>query len=158
MRAVRPDTEPVLAEFVGHPSVVLGELDASAAAQVDIRTVAGRLGHSGGGTTTFKAYTAWVSEADQRAARGIGTGMPGRPIPMNAVERAKLDPQNPYEKIAAELVAGSSRVSSSRVTWRPPRNNSLSSITSPSAPLTVQWNCSRPGASSPSPAATEHRC
>lgn len=38
------------------------------AAGVDVRTVAGRLGHSGGGTTTLRTYTAWVSEADQRAA------------------------------------------------------------------------------------------
>jgi integrase len=73
------------------------------AAGVDVRTVAGRLGHSGGGTTTLKTYTAWVSEADQRAARGIGAGMPTRPAPLDAAERAKLDPQNPYETIAAEL-------------------------------------------------------
>lgn len=73
------------------------------AAGVDVRTVAGRLGHSGGGTTTLRAYTAWVSEADQRAARGIGAGMPNRPLLQDAVERAKHDPQNPYEKIAAEL-------------------------------------------------------
>ncbi len=45
---------------------------------VDIRTVAGRLGHAGGGTTTLKAYTAWVSEADQRAAKAIGGSMPPR--------------------------------------------------------------------------------
>lgn len=38
------------------------------AAGVDIRTVAGRLGHAGGGSTTLRTYTAWVSEADQRAA------------------------------------------------------------------------------------------
>jgi len=41
------------------------------AAGVDIRTVAGRLGHGGGGATTLKAYAAWVTEADQRAARVI---------------------------------------------------------------------------------------
>ena len=35
MRAVRPDAGPELAEVLGHPSVVLGELDAAAAAQVD---------------------------------------------------------------------------------------------------------------------------
>ncbi len=40
------------------------------AAGVDPRTVAGRLGHGGGGTTTLKTYPAWVSEADQRAAKG----------------------------------------------------------------------------------------
>ncbi|HEY2765663.1 MAG TPA: tyrosine-type recombinase/integrase [Pseudonocardiaceae bacterium] len=49
------------------------------AAGVDIRTVAGRLGHGGGGTTTLRAYTAWVSEADQRAAKNIGGRMPERP-------------------------------------------------------------------------------
>ncbi|MGQ0776442.1 MAG: tyrosine-type recombinase/integrase [Pseudonocardiales bacterium] len=73
------------------------------AAGVDVRTVADRLGHADGGTTTLKTYTAWVSEADQRAARGLGAGMPSRPVPLDAAERAKIDPQNPYEKIAAEL-------------------------------------------------------
>jgi len=34
------------------------------AAGVDLRTVAGRLGHGGGGTKTLKVYAAWVSEAD----------------------------------------------------------------------------------------------
>ena len=51
------------------------------AAGVDVRTVAGRLGHAGGGTTTLRSYTAWVSEADQRAATGLGTRMPVRPDP-----------------------------------------------------------------------------
>ncbi|MGH3816637.1 MAG: tyrosine-type recombinase/integrase, partial [Pseudonocardiaceae bacterium] len=73
------------------------------AAGVDVRTVAGRLGHSGGGTTTLRSYAAWVSEADQRAASGIATRMPSRPVPLEANERAKHDPQSPYEKIAAEL-------------------------------------------------------
>lgn len=35
VRAVRPEAGPQLAEVLGHPSVVLGELDASAASQVD---------------------------------------------------------------------------------------------------------------------------
>jgi integrase len=73
------------------------------AAGVDVRTVAGRLGHGGGGTTTLKAYTAWVSEADQRAAKRIGGRMPKRPVWLNPVERAKTDPRNPYERIAGEL-------------------------------------------------------
>ncbi len=73
------------------------------AAGVDVRTVAGRLGHSGGGTTTLRTYAAWMSEADQRAASGIATRMPSRPASLDAVERAKHDPQSPYEKIAAEL-------------------------------------------------------
>jgi integrase/DNA-binding transcriptional regulator YhcF (GntR family) len=73
------------------------------AAGVDVRTVAGRLGHSGGGTTTLRTYAAWVSEADQRAASGIATRMPSRPVSLDIIERAKHDPQSPYEKIAAEL-------------------------------------------------------
>ncbi len=73
------------------------------ASGVDIRTVAGRLGHGGGGTATLKAYAAWVSEADQRAAKHIGGRMPERPMWLNPVERAKADPQNPYERIAGEL-------------------------------------------------------
>lgn len=41
------------------------------AAGVDIRTVAGRLGHAGGGSTTLRTYTAFVHEADQRAAAAL---------------------------------------------------------------------------------------
>ena len=37
-------------------------------AGVDVRTVAGRLGHGGGGTTTLRVYTAWVAESDKQAA------------------------------------------------------------------------------------------
>ncbi|MGH3611582.1 MAG: site-specific integrase [Pseudonocardia sp.] len=46
------------------------------AAGVDIRTVAGRLGHSGGGSTTLRTYTALVLEADQRAATELATRRP----------------------------------------------------------------------------------
>jgi integrase len=42
------------------------------AAGVDIRTIAGRLGHGGGGATTLKVYAAWISESDQRAATALG--------------------------------------------------------------------------------------
>jgi integrase len=62
---------------------------------VDVRTVAGRLGHSGGGTTTLRTYTAWVSEA----ASGIGARMPSRPDP----NRRMPEHEPPYLKIAAEL-------------------------------------------------------
>ena len=48
-------------------------------AGVDPRTVAGRLGHGGGGATTLRVYTAWSSEADQRAAATITGRMPARP-------------------------------------------------------------------------------
>ncbi|MBB5869682.1 integrase [Allocatelliglobosispora scoriae] len=50
-------------------------------AGVDIRTVAGRLGHGGGGATTLRVYAAWRSEADQRAAATLAARMPPRPRP-----------------------------------------------------------------------------
>jgi len=46
------------------------------AAGVDVRTVAGRLGHGGGGATTLRVYTAWLSESDQRAAVALGRRLP----------------------------------------------------------------------------------
>jgi integrase len=45
------------------------------AAGVDLRTVAGRLGHAGGGTTTLRVYAAWVTESDRRAAEILGGRM-----------------------------------------------------------------------------------
>jgi integrase len=45
------------------------------AAGVDPRTVAGRLGHAGGGSTTLRVYSAWVAEADQRAAAALAARM-----------------------------------------------------------------------------------
>ena len=48
-------------------------------AGVDVRTVAGRLGHGGGGTTTLRVYAAWVAEADQRAAQGLTARLPAMP-------------------------------------------------------------------------------
>lgn len=44
-------------------------------AGVDLRTVAGRLGH-GDGTTTLRHYAAWVGSADEAAAATIGACMP----------------------------------------------------------------------------------
>jgi integrase len=41
-------------------------------AGVDLRTVAGRLGHGGGGATTLRVYAAWIDEFDQRAAEILG--------------------------------------------------------------------------------------
>ncbi len=37
------------------------------AAGVDVRTVAGRLGHGGGGTTTLRVYSAWVATSEPRS-------------------------------------------------------------------------------------------
>jgi integrase len=48
-------------------------------AGVDLRTVAGRLGHGGGGTTTLRVYAAWVGESDRRAAEILGSRMT-RPV------------------------------------------------------------------------------
>jgi integrase len=66
------------------------------AAGVDIRTVAGRLGHGSGGATTLKVYAAWVDEADRRAATTMATVLP-RPAPQPVVRRS------PYEDIAEGL-------------------------------------------------------
>jgi integrase len=41
-------------------------------AGVDLRTVAGRLGHGGGGATTLRVYAAWVDASDQHAAKILG--------------------------------------------------------------------------------------
>jgi integrase/DNA-binding transcriptional regulator YhcF (GntR family) len=84
------------------------------AAGIDIRTVAGRLGHGSGGTTTLRTYTAWISESDQRAAKDLAARMPAPPSPP-AARIVEIDPTTPYEKVAvdlrdrilnAELVAG----------------------------------------------------
>jgi integrase len=67
------------------------------AAGVDIRTVAGRLGHGSGGATTLKIYAAWVDEAGQRAAGTMAGIMPQLAAP------APPSPRGPYEVIAANL-------------------------------------------------------
>jgi hypothetical protein len=81
-------------------------------AGVDVRTVAGRLGHSGGGTTTLRVYSAWVAEADQRAAETLSARMPslvsanGAAISGNAALPAGSDPLRPltsYERIANDF-------------------------------------------------------
>jgi integrase len=46
------------------------------AAGVDLRTVAGRLGHGGGGATTLRVYAAWVPESDRRAASALTEHLP----------------------------------------------------------------------------------
>jgi integrase len=72
-------------------------------AGVDVRTVAGRLGHGGGGTTTLRVYTAWVSESDQRASATLFSRMPARPTP---APRARPDAAGvyPYEVVAHALL------------------------------------------------------
>jgi hypothetical protein len=72
-------------------------------AGVDARTVAGRLGHRGGGNTTLRVYAAWVAESDQRAARGLVSRLPQRPAVRTATERALEQPRTPRERLAVEL-------------------------------------------------------
>jgi integrase len=45
-------------------------------AGVDVRTVAGRLGHGSGGATTLRVYAAWVAESDKRAASILAGRLP----------------------------------------------------------------------------------
>lgn len=86
-------------------------LSTSFAAGVDVRTVAGRLGHGGGGTTTLKVYSAFVAEADQRAAGSLAGRMPSLPLhltqagdlPAPAAPPVEKEPTNPYQRIAADL-------------------------------------------------------
>ena len=69
------------------------------AAGVDLRTVAGRLGHGNGGATTLKVYAAWVEAADRKAAATMATIMPSaKPAP-------KPRPRGPYESIADAIRA-----------------------------------------------------
>jgi integrase len=80
------------------------------AAGVDVRTVAGRLGHGGGGTTTLKVYSAFVAEADQRAAGALVRHLPPLPAHLAAVDGREVPPppaddtpNAPYQHIAADL-------------------------------------------------------
>ncbi|MDN5853915.1 MAG: tyrosine-type recombinase/integrase [Actinomycetia bacterium] len=84
------------------------------AAGVDARTGAGRLGHSGGGATTLRVYSAWVAEADQRASISLGARMPKMIEPGPVGERPALPEAEPpvargqaapYLAIAADLRA-----------------------------------------------------
>lgn len=80
-------------------------------AGVDVRTVAGRLGHGGGGTTTLRVYSAWVAETDQRAAGTLSARLPDLPVAIS--EAGKLAPvtpavvapedESPYKRIAQDL-------------------------------------------------------
>jgi len=83
------------------------------ASGVDVRTVAGRLGHGGGGATTLRVYSAWVSEADQRAAGTLAAHMPALPDGLttndgqlvNPVPEPVTEDSAPYLRIAADLRA-----------------------------------------------------
>jgi hypothetical protein len=90
-------------------------------ASVDIRTVAGRLGHGGGGTTTLRVYSAWVGAArlqrlGWRGRSGAADSLTGRlpslpggttltPGEAAALPISTRDPESPYQQIAADLHA-----------------------------------------------------
>lgn len=65
---------------------------------LDIRKVAGRRGHGSGGVPTMRHYSAWVSEADQRAAGTIAPRMPARPQPADLPPRVEIEPKHPFER------------------------------------------------------------
>jgi integrase len=63
------------------------------------------------GPPNLRVYTAWTSEADQRAARTVSGRMPARPTaraqpgpgePSRTLE-GPADDQSPYQRIAADL-------------------------------------------------------
>lgn len=66
------------------------------ASGVDLRTVAGRLGHGSGGATTLRVYAGWVDHADRKAAETMAGILP-RPAPAPAKSRG------PYQEIAEDL-------------------------------------------------------
>jgi hypothetical protein len=78
---------------------------------VDIRTIAGRLGHGRGGATTLRVYAAWLSEADQRASSSLATRMPSRDSRSSVSELVGAapnsieppEPASPYQRIANDL-------------------------------------------------------
>ena len=67
-------------------------------AGVDLRTVAGRLGHGSGGSTTLRFYSAWVDKVDRTAAAALAASIP-RPNPSRRMARS------PYERLASQLRA-----------------------------------------------------
>jgi integrase len=72
-------------------------------AGVDVRTVAGRLGHADGGTT-LAYYAAWVREADQRASRILMRQLPlPAPPRVVAAPARRVRPRSPYRVMATEL-------------------------------------------------------
>jgi integrase len=80
---------------------------------VDVRAVAGRLGHGSGGAMTLRAYAAWLAEADQRAAPILAGRMPDLPAAMDVSPTAsgwastaaqdETPPAGPYQRIARDL-------------------------------------------------------
>jgi Phage integrase family len=105
-------------------------------AGVDLRTVAGRLGHGSGGATTLNTYAAWVEQADQWAAEKIAAIAPrGRSQSLSFPgERT-----TPSPRLCATT---SSAAGSAPATNCPRSSNSPRSSLWPLGPLTVPSACS----------------
>jgi integrase len=95
---------------------------------VDLRTVAGRLGHSGGGAVTLRVYASFVAAADRRAADLLAGSLPRpnqrslMPDEAHTVDRTPVVGPSPPGQIAegrpgSNSVAGTS---SSADAQRPP--------------------------------------
>jgi integrase len=86
------------------------------AAGLDMNVVAGRIGHGGGGATTWRNYVVLQGERAQRAAGPMVVRMPQRPgaadLRVEADTKTKVVPAaieqdlQPYERIAADLLGG----------------------------------------------------
>ena len=109
------------------------------AAGVDIRTVAGRLGHGSGGATTLQVYAAWVDEVDHRAARTMAAIVP-KPAPAAPRPRGPAAPTRPLHRHCASR---SGPASSSPATSCPPSPNSPSRTRWRSGQLTERSPSSR---------------
>jgi DNA-binding transcriptional regulator YhcF (GntR family) len=81
---------------------------------MDVRAVAGRLGHGSGGAMTLRAYAAWLAEADQRAAPILAGRMPALPATVDITDDRlpaerylasgdESEPPGPYAQIARDL-------------------------------------------------------
>ena len=119
------------------------------AAGVDLRTVAGRLGH-GDGTTTLRTYAAWVAAADRRAAEQMAEIMPVvTPLPPK--------PLGPYQTIADALREDIRSGRLKPADQLPTVVQLPRSTRSPPAPRTALWRPSPPKDSSRWPAASARR-
>jgi hypothetical protein len=107
--------------------------------------VAGRLGHGGGGTTTLRVYTAFVSESDQRTAQTLFSRLPSRPnsgrhpngLASNLVHHTSTSRQRSVAPSQAES-------SNQERPYLPPRN-SPASTQCPLGRFDGRYNCSPTG-------------
>ena len=104
-------------------------------AGIDIRTVTGRLGHGGGGTTTLRVYTAWVAHSDKNAADLLARRFTApRSMKLRAlIPRAK--PSTPVNDPRARLTVRPSSPSPVAVSMS---STPCSKATAPTTPVTAR--------------------